>query len=393
MSLAHINARSIVNKIQPFQQYILYQNIDVCAITEMWTKKDDIDMITKKIPPPGYKILSHPCMEGRSGGGLGMVYKDYITISSNIVTKNNNTMEYMRYSFRMKQTSIDICVIYRFPSTSVIDFCSELVSKIEESINLTGNRCMDIGDFNIHMDANNLNTTFNDFMESFNLKNLVSFPTHVHQHTLDLVLDDIDNSIVQGVTKGHLLSDHNFIHMALVVSRPKPDKVCKTFRKLKQMNHQELRGDIIHKLVWDTTQLAGLVQNYGRTLRQLLNKHALVKSKIVKKSHEQLWFNEHIELEIILRQKKERQWEKDNTEYSFRAFYNERSFVANLIRKYQKQYNNEALQKHKYDAKAVFKITSKLLVWDESLSLFPEPNNKLLTDNFNNFFIAKIYKI
>ena len=65
MSLAHINARSIVNKIQPFQKYILDQNIDVCAITKMWIKKDDIDMITKEIPPPGCNILSHPCMDGR----------------------------------------------------------------------------------------------------------------------------------------------------------------------------------------------------------------------------------------------------------------------------------------------------------------------------------------
>ena len=112
--------------------------------------------------------------------------------------------------------------------------------------------------------------------------------------------------------------------MILAVSRPNPDKVCKMFRKLKQINHQELRDDIIHELVLDTTQLVELVQNYDRTLRQLLDKHAPVKSKIVKKNHEQPWFNEHIKSEIILRQKKERQWENDNTEYSFRAFYNQR---------------------------------------------------------------------
>ena len=101
----------------------------------------------------------------------------------------------MRYSLRIKQTSIDICVI---PGTSVIDFCSELVIEIVESINLTSNRCVYTGDFNIHMDVNNPETTtFNDFMESFNLKNLVSFPTHIHQHTLDLILEDIDNPIVQ----------------------------------------------------------------------------------------------------------------------------------------------------------------------------------------------------
>ena len=49
--------------------------------------------------------------------------------------------------------------------------------------------------------------------------------------------------------------------------------------------------------------------------------------------------------------------------------------------------------KHIYDAKAIFKITNKLLFQDESLPLPPEPNIKLLTDNFNNYFIAKIDKI
>ena len=302
MSLAHINARSIVNKIQPFQQYTVDKNIDICAITETWIKKDDIDMVTREIPPPGYNILSQPHMDGRSGGGLGIIHKDYITINSSKATKNHNTMEYMRYSLRIKQTSIDICVIYRFLGTSVIDFCNELASEIEENINLTSDRCVYIGDFNIHVDEDNPETTtFNDFMESFNLKNLVSFPTHIHQHTLDLILDDRDNPIVQGVTKGHLLSDHNFIHMILAVSRPNPDKVCKKFRKLRQINHQELRDDIIHELVPSTTQLAELVQNYDSTLKQLLDKHAPVKSKIVKRNHEQPWFNEHIKSEIILR--------------------------------------------------------------------------------------------
>ena len=81
----------------------------------------------------------------------------------------------------------------------------------------------------------------------------------------------------------------------------------------------------------------------------------------------------HIKLEIILGQKKERLWENDNTEYSFRAFYNQRQFVANLIRKDQKQYYNEALVEHKCHAKVIFRITNKLLFQDESLPLPSEP--------------------
>ena len=116
-------------------------------------------------------------------------------------------------------------------------------------------------------------------MDSFNLKNLVIFPTHIHQHILYLILDDIDNPIVQWVTKAHLLSDHNFIHMTLAVSRPKPDKVCKCFKKLKQINHQELRDDIIHELAPDTTQLVELVQNYDRTLKTTMQQTCTSKAQ------------------------------------------------------------------------------------------------------------------
>ena len=155
---------------------------------------------------------------------------------------------------------------------------------------------------------------------------MLSFPTHIHQHTLDLILDDIDNSIVQVVIKGHLLSDYNFIHMILAVSRPKPDKVYKMFRKLKQINHQELINGMIHKLVPHTTKLAGLVQNYDRTLRQLLDKHAPDKSKIVKKSHEQPWFNKHIKLELSLHGKR-----KDNRKKTILNIVSEPSINRGIL--------------------------------------------------------------
>ena len=117
------------------------------------------------------------------GGGLGYVHKDYIIINSSKATRNYNTMECMRYSLRIKLTSIDICVIYRFLGTSVIDFCNELASEVEQNINLTSDRCVYIGDFNNHVDEDNPETTtFNDFMESFNLKKLGLF-SNTHTST------------------------------------------------------------------------------------------------------------------------------------------------------------------------------------------------------------------
>ena len=47
-----------------------------------------------------------------------------------------------------------------------------------------------LGDFNIHMDKPEHpdTVTVNDFLESFDLVNYTTFPTHLSRHTLDLVI-------------------------------------------------------------------------------------------------------------------------------------------------------------------------------------------------------------
>ena len=71
-----------------------------------------------------------------------------------------------------------------------------------------------LGDFNIHMDVvDDTDTiTFNDFLDSFNLENLVHFSTHKCRHTLDLLITDKnwDHAIVP--SQGHMTADQNAVH-------------------------------------------------------------------------------------------------------------------------------------------------------------------------------------
>ena len=70
ISLSLVNARSIVNKTVPFQQYITEKNTDISIITETWIKMVDDPNTMKEIPPLGYKICSHPRRMNRKGGVL-----------------------------------------------------------------------------------------------------------------------------------------------------------------------------------------------------------------------------------------------------------------------------------------------------------------------------------
>ena len=63
------------------------------------------------------------------------------------------TMEYSSYKIQppYREENLNLHVIYRLPSSSVIVFCHELLEIIEQEINET---CITlyIGNFNIHMD-------------------------------------------------------------------------------------------------------------------------------------------------------------------------------------------------------------------------------------------------
>ena len=64
--------------------------------------------------------------------------------------------------------------------------------------------------------------TFMDTLESYNLKNRITFPTHIKQHQLDLVIEDKNDSIITQVERGFLLSDHFLIHTTISILKPKP---------------------------------------------------------------------------------------------------------------------------------------------------------------------------
>ena len=78
--------------------------------------------------------------------------------------------------------------------------------------------------------------TFQDFLDSFNLKNNVLFPTHKHNNTLDLIISSQQSKTVQGVTQGPLISDHNIIVFKLKVEKAPSQTKKIAYCKLDNIN-------------------------------------------------------------------------------------------------------------------------------------------------------------
>ena len=152
-TLSVVNARLIYNKLQSFQNYVQDNNTTICAITETWLSNDENDLRYKEIPPPGYKILSKPCKNGKKGGGIAVVYKTSLNIKECPTSpQTSEIMEHMELTTNFKGIVCNIYIIYHIPNTSVIQFCNELSDLMENNVLEDHSHIIMLGNFNIHID-------------------------------------------------------------------------------------------------------------------------------------------------------------------------------------------------------------------------------------------------
>ena len=79
--VATVNARSIKNKDLLIVDYLKEINIDVCIVSETWlTEQDAVWLEGCELNKNGYKCNAVN-REGRSGGGLAIVYKTQYRVS------------------------------------------------------------------------------------------------------------------------------------------------------------------------------------------------------------------------------------------------------------------------------------------------------------------------
>ena len=105
------------------------------------------------------------------------------------------------------------------------------------------------------------------------------------------------------------------------------------------------------------------------------------------------WMTEDVKREIALRRSKERKGKASKSQYDYQAFSYQRSYVKCMIKQAKKEYFHDVFGEIRDDYKKVFRVAKKLL-FNEKQSPFPEaPDDKILGNLFNDFFIGKIEKI
>ena len=129
-------------------------------------------------------MISQPCISGKQGDGLALVYKESISVMKTSDDKTDlETMEISTFDIKFTGTVINLYLIYRLPSTTVLQFCSDMTYIMERRISNDLGKLLLIGDFNVHIDnpIEPDTITFLDFLDSFNLTSHVQWPKDILQ--------------------------------------------------------------------------------------------------------------------------------------------------------------------------------------------------------------------
>ena len=146
---AHVNCRSVVNKTQAIQPELFTNNLDICALTEIWIKSDD-NLTCICICPLGYNSMSEP-RQDKMGGGLAIVYKEAINITKHEAPKYQ-TMELAGFKIKpwTSLPATTLTIIYIPPDSNVLSFLHECSDHLERTIIENGKAIL-LRDFNIHI--------------------------------------------------------------------------------------------------------------------------------------------------------------------------------------------------------------------------------------------------
>ena len=192
-----------------------------------------------------------------------------------------------------------------------------------------------------------------------------------------------------------MIANHNAVHARVQIQNEIEKTETITYRKIKNINKEKFANDLETAVtkIQHQNSLADKVERYNIELKGVLDKHAPVKTKTVKITHQNPWFNDKIMEEIRLRRKKERAWNKDPTFYNFQAFYYPRRYVANLTKATRSENFKSQIVEHHGDYKAIYRVANKLLFRNEMSPLPKADDQAQLAEDFNNFFSDKIANI
>jgi hypothetical protein len=353
--------------------------------------------------PPGYSLLSYPRQSPNTGGGTAFLVKEPFTqISSSVPTYSS--FEVSSITLKLASSQLTVFNVYRPPCSSPVGkpfatFLEEFHAFLCHAAT-TPHEFLITGDFNVHVDdpSDSNATDFLNILSSANLFQHVDFPTHTHQHTLDLVITSLDSTLKPTPTVDlNSPSDHFPVFSRLSIEPPATlPPTPYSFRRIKQINTDLFLSDLLNStLVSDPPQsLNTLVDCYNHTLRFLLDKHAPLITKLPSRlSSSKPWFSDSLRTARSACRSAESVWKSTHSAADFSVFKTIRNKYHKLVLATKKTYYSNIVQSSSENPRRLWNTINNLL-HRHGAAKFPSTISlTTVAEHFASFFSDKISKL
>ena len=192
------NIHSLNNKALSVANFVVTQGINILALNGTWLGTDSHPFLINKSVPTGCGFIHISTKGGKTGSGVGIIYRSWSNVTMNKTKGAQTTFKHMDSSVSMGKKTINMLIIYRpTPSRQNMflnfTFFSEWSAYLDELV-ITG-------DLNFHLDNkyNSDTKLFNNILESHGLRQYFTGATHNFGHPLDGVISRELSCIMPGV--------------------------------------------------------------------------------------------------------------------------------------------------------------------------------------------------
>ena len=386
-------------------------HIHIFALTETWLNPNHTSSEIFDAIPHGFTLISNPRPVSPSstssviGGGTAFLIRDPCTLLSS-PTPIFKSFELSSVTLKLKHSKLTVYNIYRPPSSSAKSRAFATFSQFLEdfqtlvsSASTTPHEFLITGDFNIHVDdLTDSNTTqFMSLLDHANLTQHVSFPTHCHSHTLDLVITSTDSTLSPSLSYSPISpSDHFPVFYSLNISPPSVSLPSKHLtRSIHSINVHNFMLDIISSslITHPPSDLSGLVDCYNSTLAALLNKHAPLKSTTSRTKPSNKWFTPALNKLKKAKRLLERVWSQSHSAEDLKFFRSATNRYHAAIIKAKRKFNSSLISSSRTNPRELWKSVNQLLHRSSAPTLPSSDSLKNLSQSFATFFSDKIHKL
>ena len=225
-----------------------------------------------------------------------------------------------------------------------------------------------VGDFNIHVDdvGNSESANFLALIDSFDLKQMVSFSTHINGHSLDLVV--VRNSeplgpVINIETVDPALSDHLAVKFKIPITKQPFKRKMIKYRNFKSLDSQSLATSISESRICAGiyANLPDMVNGYFDSLTAVIDQVAPTKTRLITIRPKAPWYTIDIDNEKKCRRMYERKWRRTKDPTDRNNYLEKCKHVNQMIHESKSNFYSSVISENKGNQRILFQTIDKLL--------------------------------